>query len=205
MESLRLTRLQNYWEFPAPPIDSAALSVIGTAVRFRHLLLAEFLHPDGTRPDFAPVHRLEPHHLVVWAGRWYVVAYDLTVSRWRVHRIDRLHPRPTTTPFGPRVLPGEDLTEFVTSSHDRGDHAADWPCTGYAVLALPAQVVARWAPGGSVVDHLGPERCRLTLGAWSWAGVAGILATFDTPLTEVEPAALRTACHDLAQRYLSIS
>lgn len=71
MESLRLTRLQNYWEFPAPPIDPAALSVVGAAVRHRHVLITEVLRPDSTRPapdeqDFAAARRIEPHHLVVW-------------------------------------------------------------------------------------------------------------------------------------------
>ncbi|MDX2974599.1 helix-turn-helix transcriptional regulator, partial [Kribbella solani] len=75
MESLRLTRLRNYWEFPGPPIDPAALTTVGTAVRLHHILTAEVLRPDGTRialdqADFAAPHRLEPHHLVVWTGRW---------------------------------------------------------------------------------------------------------------------------------------
>ncbi|MFD5829051.1 helix-turn-helix transcriptional regulator [Lentzea sp. NPDC060358] len=210
MESLRLTRLRNYWEFPAPPIDPAALTAVGTAVRLRHVLVVEVLRPDGTRaapgePDFAAPHRIEPHHLVVWAGRWYLIAHDLDERRWRVHRVDRLHPRPTGTGFAPRDLPGDDLAQFVMSSHDRGDTPAAWQCTGSARLDLPAHVVARWAPGGSVVEHLDEGHCRLTLGAWSWAGIAGILATFDTGLTELHPPELLRACHDLARRYAAIT
>jgi predicted DNA-binding transcriptional regulator YafY len=209
MESLRLTRLQNYWEFPAPPIDPSALSVVGAAVRHRHVLVAEVVRPDSTRPapgepDFAAARRIEPHHLVVWAGRWYLVAYDLDDLQWRVHRVDRLHPRPTTSPFGHRDLPGGDIAHFVMSSHDRGDTPATWQCTGSARLNLPAQVVARWAPGGSVVEHLDADHCRLTLGAWSWAGIAGILATFDTDLTDLHPPELLDACRHLAHRYAAI-
>ncbi|MCG8927161.1 YafY family protein [Lentzea sp. CC55] len=210
MESLRLTRLRNYWEFPAPPIDPAALSTVGTAVRLRHVLVAEVLRPDGTRaapgePDFTAAHRLEPHHLVVWAGRWYLVGHDLDEQRWRVDRVDRLHPRPTGRRFAPRELPGGDIAHFVMTSHDRGDTPAAWQCTGSARLALPAHVVARWAPGGSVVEHLDDGHSRLTLGAWSWAGIAGILATFDTDLTEVRPSALVRACRQLAHRYAGIA
>lgn len=206
MESLRLTHLRNYWEFPAPPIDPSALSAVGAAVRHRHVLVTELLRPDGTRPDpgdpdFAAARRVEPHHLVVWAGRWYLVAYDPADRDWRVLRVDRLRPRPTTHRFGPRDLPGGDLAHYVMSSHDRGDTPAAWPCTGSARLDLPARVVARWAPGGSVVEHLDADRCRLTLGAWSWAGIAGILATFDTDLTEVHPPALLDACHRIGRRY----
>ncbi|WP_280305340.1 helix-turn-helix transcriptional regulator [Nocardia neocaledoniensis] len=209
MESMRLTRLRNYWEFPAPPLDPAALTAVGTAVRHRHVLATEVLRPDGTRPapgepDFRPARRLEPHHLVVWAGRWYVVAYDPADDTWRVHRVDRLHVRPTTQRFPERALPGDDLAHVVMSTHDRGDTLAAWPCSGSARLALPARVVARWAPGGSVVEHLDDDHCRLTLGAWSWAGVAGILTTFDTTLTDVRPPELVHACHQLAHRLSDI-
>ncbi|MFC9506735.1 helix-turn-helix transcriptional regulator [Streptomyces sp. NPDC057002] len=205
MKSLRLTRLRNYWEFPGAPIDSAALTAVGAAARHRHVLVTETLRADGSRPgtgdeDFLPARRIEPHHLVVWAGRWYLVAYDLEEDQWRVHRVDRLRPRPTTHRFGPRELPCDDLAHFVMSSHDRGDTPAAWPCTGNARLNLPAGVVARWAPGGSVVEHLDTEHCRLTLGAWSWAGVAGILATFDTELTDLHPPELAHACRRIADR-----
>lgn len=210
MESLRLTRLQNYWEFPAPPIDSTVLTAVGAAVRHRHVLVTETLRIDGSRPDpgdddFLPAHRIEPHHLVVWAGRWYLVAYDLADHEWRVRRVDRLHLRPTTHRFTARELPGEDLAQFVMRSHDRGDTPAAWTCTGSARLNLPAGVVARWAPGGSVVEHLDADHCRLTLGAWSWAGIAGILATFDAELTDVRPRELVQAGRCLAHRWATMT
>jgi predicted DNA-binding transcriptional regulator YafY len=209
MQSLRLTRLRNYWEFPAPPIDSTALTLVGGAIRHRHVLIVETLRADGSPPtpgdaDFAPARRIEPHHLVVWAGRWYVVGYDLAGSAWRVHRVDRLRFRATTQPFAVRELPDGDLARFVMTSHDRGDSPAAWPCTGTARLTLPSDVVARWAPGGSVVEYLDAGHCRLTLGAWSWAGVAGILATFDTELGEVRPPELVEAFHRLAGRWAAM-
>ncbi len=51
--------------------------------------------------------------------------------------------------------------------------------------------------GAGRIRHrlLDPTHSRLTLGAWSWAGIAGILATSDTDLTDVEPDELREACH----------
>jgi predicted DNA-binding transcriptional regulator YafY len=211
MESLQLTRLQNYWEFPAPPIASGALKVVGRAVRHHHVLVVESLRADGTRPDprdadFTPPRRIEPHHLVVWAGRWYLVAYDHADSTWRVHRVDRLHLHtPPGTLFTPRDLPGSDVAHFVMTSHDRGDTPAAWQCTGTARLHLAAETVARWAPGGSVVEHLDPHHCRLTIGAWSWAGVAGIFATFDTGLTDVEPPELVEACRCLMKRWKTIA
>lgn len=207
VEALRLTTLQNYWEFPAPPIEAAALQVAGGAVHRHEVLIAELLAPDGSRPDpgtaeFTPARRIEPHHLVVWAGRWYLVGFDHTDRAWRVHRLDRLHLHPPTgIGFTPRELPGGDIARLVMTTYDRGDTPAAWECTGSARLRLPATTVARWAPGGSVVEYLDSGHCRLTLGAWSWAGIAGLLATFDTELTEVRPPELVAACRRLARRF----
>lgn len=56
-------------------------------------------------------------------------------------------------------------------------------------------------PGGSVVEYVTATRTRITLGAWSWAGIAGLLATFDADITAIEPAELRDACRTIARRY----
>lgn len=206
MAGLPLTRLRNYWEFAAGPIDTDALKAVGGAVRRHHVLIVEVLRPDGSRPepsdsDFARARHVEPHHLVVWASRWYLVGFDRTGQRWMVHRVDRLLIRPPTgIPFTPREIPGGDVAGLVMSSHDRGDVPAQWQCAGSARLPLPAEIVARWAPGGSLVEQLDADSCRLTVGAWSWAGIAGILTTFDCALSDVEPAALRDACRQSAIR-----
>ena len=47
------------------------------------------------------------------------------------------------------------------------------------------------------VEHLDAEHCRPTSGAWPWAGVAGVLATFDTGLTDLHPPELAHACRRL--------
>lgn len=207
VDATRVTTIRNYWEFPAPPIAPDVLNAVGEAVRCSHLLRVDVLRPDGTRPhpkdsDFTPPVPVEPHHLVLWAGRWYLVAYVPAARDWSIYRVDRLHTHdPTGVPFNRRELPGGDVATYVMTSHDRGDTPAAWQCLGHATLNLPAHVVARWAPGGSVITHLDPTRSRLTLGAWSWAGIAGILATFDTELNDVEPEQLRDACHSLAQRF----
>lgn len=211
MEALHVTSLRNYWEFPAPPIEAERLRAAGAAVRHRHLLIVEELRADGARPapgesDFVPARRVEPHHLAIWAGRWYLVAWDVADAGWWVRRLDRLHLHPPTgLPFTRRIVPGGDVARFVMTSHDRGDTPASWECIGTARLNLPAETVARWAPGGSVVEDLGPDHCRLTLGAWSWAGIAGLLATFDADLDQVAPEELRQACGRLVGRWQAVA
>lgn len=86
------------------------------------------------------------------------------------------------------------------TTHDRGDAAAEWQCRGSAILALPASTVAPFAPGGSTVEYDTEDSCRLTLGAWSWPGLAGLLLTFDADITDIEPPELRQALHSLHNR-----
>lgn len=188
-EAFTVSSARNYWEFPAPPIDTETVRAIGTAISRRHLVRVEYA---GEGEPVTLI--LEPHDLVVWAARWYLVAFDLAADRWRAMRVDRLTPgMPTHTLFERRVMPHGDPVAFVMTTHDRGDVAAEWQCRGSALIALPPSLVARFAPGGSTVEHHTDDSCRLTLGAWSWAGLAGLLLTFDADITEVEPAELRHA------------
>lgn len=210
-DAMHLTAIRNMWEFSAPPIASETLRAVGYAVRNGHLLRFDYLTPEGCRPhpndpDFTPPLRVDPHHLVMWAGRWYLVAYDPRVEAWAIYRLDRMHVyAPTGTPFQRRDLPEPSVAHYVMTSHDRGDTPANWQCLGTALMELPAGVVARWAPGGSVIEYVTPTQTRITLGAWSWAGVAGLLSTFDADITGIEPDELKAACRTLAHRYLRAS
>ncbi|GAA3130535.1 WYL domain-containing protein [Planomonospora alba] len=195
-EAFTVSAARNYWEFPAAPIDAEIIRVIGAAINRRHLVRV-----DCTGEDGPATLTLEPHDLVVWAARWYLVAFEPEADRWRAMRIDRLEPRmPTGRTFERRDVPHGDPAAFVMNTHDRGDTPAEWPCRGSALVALPAPVVARFAPGGSTVAHETDSSCRLTLGAWSWAGLAGLLLTFDADVADVEPAELRQALRSLRTR-----
>ncbi len=195
-EAFTVSSARNYWEFPAPPIDAEIVLTIGTAINRRHLVRVDYT--DNREPVTLT---MEPHDLVVWAARWYLVAYDPRADRWRAMRLDRITPRPPThTPFDRRDVPHGDPVTFVMTTHDRGDAAAEWQCRGSASLALPASTVARFAPGGSTVEYNTENSCRLTLGAWSWPGLAGLLLTFDADITDIEPAELRRALQSLRAR-----
>lgn len=195
-EAFTVSSARNYWEFPAPPIDAELVRTIGTAISRRHLVRVEYAVVGE-----AVTLTLEPHDLVVWAARWYLVAFDPAADHWRAIRLDRLTPgAPTHRPFERRSIPHEDAVNFVMTTYDRGDVAAEWPCRGSAVVSLPASIVARYAPGGSTVEQHTEDSCRLTLGAWSWAGLAGLLLTFDADITDIEPEELRSALHSIEGR-----
>ena len=185
-------------------VDPAVLVALTAAVRAREVL--RFDHRPVRAADesgpapLTPPRRVEPHHVLTRGGRWYLLAWDLDRADWRTFRVDRIAPRVPTGPrFTPREVPGGDVAAFV-SARAKGSAGADaWPCTGEVELGLPAADVVPFARDG-VVEALGPDRCRLTLGAWSWAGLAADLARFDTDVHVVGPPELREAFAVLAER-----
>lgn len=206
-DTLQVTALRNYWEFSAPPIDGGTLRAIGQAIRTHRTLRFDYRTPEGEipepgQPGFTPPIEVEPHQLVVWAGRWYLVAHTTTHNAWHTYRVDRIHHRRYEgRPFTPHILDHGDLVDLVVANPDRGDTPGPWQVRGSAILALPPHIVARWAPGGSVVERIDDHHTRLTIGAWSWAGVAGLLATFDTDLTDIRPQELRVTMKRVGERF----
>ncbi|NEK85091.1 WYL domain-containing protein [Blastococcus saxobsidens] len=186
-------------------VDPAVLMALTAAIRAREILRFEYATVDGRVPgreEIVPPRRAEPHSLVARGGRWYLVAFDLDRADWRTYRCDRITPRVPTGPrFTPRALPGGDLTTFVNAVFKGSTGGVDaWPCTGTVELGLPAARVAPFASDG-VVEALGPDRCRLTLGAWSWVGLAAAVARYDTDVLTVDPPALAEAFRTLSERF----
>lgn len=197
----------------ASSVDVEVLLAVGAAVRAREVLRFDYTTPRSAaasaveEPDGAAPRRVEPHHVVVSGGRWYLVAWDLDRDDWRTFRVDRITPRTPTGPrFRPRELPGGDVRSYVASRF-RGAEAVDdggahggWPCWGEVVLAAPAARVAPFVEDG-VVEDLGPDRSRVVLGSWSWTALAARLGAFDADARSVRPRELAQAFAALARRY----
>lgn len=184
------------------PDDLVALSA---AVRAREVLRLDYEAPGPPPPgaEPKPPRQVEPHHLVTAQGRWYLVAWDLDADDWRTFRADRVTLRsPGGARFGPREVPGGDVVAFVQARFRGAGRAGTWPCTGQVVLHLPASEVLPYA-GGGVVEDLGPDRCRLESGSWSWASLAASLCRFDAELDVVGPPELADAFALLAARAAS--
>ncbi|HWC83806.1 MAG TPA: WYL domain-containing protein [Pseudonocardiaceae bacterium] len=181
-----------------PQVDSGVLMALSAAVHAREVLRFDYT-AAGAEAD-GPPRRAEPHHLVTRGGRWYLVAWDLDRADWRTFRVDRLTPRiPTGPRFTPRELPGGDVAAFVTDRF-RGSAYGGWPCRGEVILDRSATVVSEYA-GDALVEALGPDRCRLVMGSWSWPGLAATLGRFDADLEVVGPPELAEAFAQLARRF----
>jgi predicted DNA-binding transcriptional regulator YafY len=134
-------------------------------------------------------------------GRWYVVAWEPRRADWRIYRADRIIRRtPNGSRFTRHEIPGGDVGAFVSSRFNRPKTRDEWPCVGEVILDLPVADVIPFA-GDGVVQPVGPDRCHLRLGAWSWPGLAAALARFDVEIEVLDPPELRTAfAHSRSER-----
>lgn len=201
MDMLRVTAVRPPESGDASQVDTQVFTDLSTAIHSREELRFDYAQ-DRKAPAERQRRRVQPHHLVTWRGRWYLLAWDLDRDDWRTFRVDRIHPRPPTGPrFTPRELPGGDVPAFITSRFRGSDGTTtDWPCRGEVVLDLPATAVAPFAEDG-IVEELGPDRCRLTLGSWSWTGLAATIGRFDADIEVIGPPELNDAFAHLATRY----
>lgn len=174
--------------------DPEVLVAVSEAVHLRELL--RFEYGDAETP-----HRVEPHAVVARNGRWYLLDWDLERQDWRTHRIDRITPRMRTrVPFTPRAIPGGDAAAFVSARFKGSAHEDVWPCVGTAVLEVSARTIAPYLPADAELEPLGPDRCRLTRGSWSWEGLAAAFAASAADYTVEGPEELRTATAALAEQ-----
>src|SRR5664280_1054526 len=78
-----------------PRVNTEHLISIGAAVRAHEVLRFDYETPNSTGAERAwqPPRRAEPHHLVTWGSRWYLICWDLDRNDWRTFRVDRMTPK----------------------------------------------------------------------------------------------------------------
>ncbi|MEU0562690.1 WYL domain-containing protein [Dactylosporangium sp. NPDC006015] len=199
VDALQVTRVAKAGWQPSR-VDTAVLLAIGQAVRAREVLRFDYA---GVREIAAGLtgdrRRVEPCHVVTWGGRWYLIGFDLDRVDWRTYRVDRMTLRTPNGPrFTPRPLPAADVAAFVAERFEGHDPL---PCRGEAILHAPAAAITEWTRGQAVVEELGPDRCRVSAGSWSWTGLAAWFGMFDAEVEVVGPPELRSATAALAARF----
>lgn len=181
-------------------VDPEVLVAVSDAVHTEQVLRFDHAPAWGSDDD-RPPHRVEPHAVVARNGRWYLLAWEDDVDDWRTYRIDRMTPRaPTGRRFTPRPIPGEDPVAFVAARFKGSSGADAWPCRGTVVLHTAASQVAPYLEPDATLEELGADRCRVTLGSWSWTALSAKVAGFDAPFDVVDPPALREAVTAVADR-----
>ncbi|WP_433560918.1 helix-turn-helix transcriptional regulator [Nocardia sp. CA-151230] len=201
IDMLEITAVEAAAHGDDPQVDTHVLLALSAAIRSREELRFDYrspIPPHDTDPQ--PPRRVQPHHLVVRGGRWYLIGWNPQRSDWRIYRADRMTIRiPNGPRFTPRQLPGDNIATFLSARFKGSESTTTWPCHGEVILDLPATRVAPFAADG-IVEELGPTRTRLLTGSWSWAALAATLARFDAEIEVIGPDPLRDAFAELSRR-----
>ncbi|WP_405147961.1 YafY family transcriptional regulator [Nocardia salmonicida] len=174
-------------------VDPAVLSAIAAACRDRQRL--RFDYRSGGRESRRET---EPHELVTWGSRWYLVAWDIDRDDWRTFRVDRMQPRiPVGPRFSPREIPGGDAAAHVANGV-----AQLWPYRAVVRLHVPADSEpARSAATYGTVEPIDADACRLEIGADNPRGLTFLLGALDTDFEIEHGPELVEHLHLLAARF----
>jgi predicted DNA-binding transcriptional regulator YafY len=176
-----------------PAVDAETLIVVATACRDHERLRFDYVNFDGE----ASSRVVEPHRLVRWGQRWYLLAWDLDRADWRTYRVDRVQPKVTGPRFVPRELP-DDPAAYIS----RGVSAAAWRYTARVKVHAPAAVITeRITPAVGVVEAIDDDTCILVAGADSVDTVVVWLGMLDADFEVSQPPELVARIRELAARY----
>jgi predicted DNA-binding transcriptional regulator YafY len=175
-----------------PPLDPSVLTLVGTACRDRQRIRFSYVGHSGEES----MREAEPHRLVTWGRRWYLVAWDVLRDDWRTFRLDRMSVR---TPFGarftPRQIPGGDAGAFVAA------RVADrWPVQGVVRLSVPASAADEWRSYGEVLP-VDDTSCHVRVGGETMDDVVFMLASITVEFEVVSPPELSAALVRAAERF----
>jgi predicted DNA-binding transcriptional regulator YafY len=125
-----------------PTVDPQHLTVIAAACRDSECLRFAYRRRD----DAESRREVEPHSLVNFGRRWYLVAWDRGREDWRTFRIDRLtRPAPTGVRFGARKLPAKDVAAYVAERITAAPNRFEARVTLHArAEAIGSRVPAHW-------------------------------------------------------------
>jgi predicted DNA-binding transcriptional regulator YafY len=195
----RVSALQDYTVAVAGAdegIDPQLLVRIAAACRDSEVLWVDYVKHDGAKSSRA----LEPHRLVHWGRRWYLVAWDRSRNGWRTFRIDRLHLGRGTGPrFKPRELPAEDLAAYVRG----GIRSAVGRVEALVKVHAPADEIIKRVPPDVVVEPVDDSTCIVHAYAPSPEMLAFRLGMLDADFQVTGPPELVAYVQQLASRYAS--
>jgi predicted DNA-binding transcriptional regulator YafY len=177
-----------------PTVDPDVLTATAAAIRASERLRFDYASYDGD----ATVRTTEPHRLVSWGRRWYLVAWDNDREDWRTFRVDRMSPRTPTGPrFVPRQLPEEDVATYV----QRRVGSTGWRYRAHVRIHASADYVKARLPIPVEAEPVGDDQCIVELGSDSPHQLALNIGLLDVDFEILDSPELTAAFSRLADRY----
>jgi predicted DNA-binding transcriptional regulator YafY len=178
-----------------PLVSADDLAMLAAACRDRERL--RFRYVDHQQISSRRV--AEPHRLVNWGRRWYLLAWDVDRDDWRSFRVDRIEqPTGVGLRFAEREPPDGDAAGYVR----RGANSAPWMFTATLRVAAPAAVIAeKLGPSAASLEVVDDETCLVTLGSVSAESMAAWLGFLGADFQVLHSPELAAEVGALADRY----
>lgn len=173
-------------------VDPAVLTGIAAAIRACEVLRVDYVNHHGAQSR----RTLEPHRLVVWGHKWYLVGWDRERADWRTFRVDRLSLR---TPGGPRFTPREPPDGDVAAYLRRTIGFEMWPYRCRVKLHCPAAQITGRVDG--VITPIDDHTCLLELASDSFDLAALVVGMLDVDFEVEHPPELAQHLHKLSHRF----
>jgi predicted DNA-binding transcriptional regulator YafY len=195
-----------------PRIDAEVLTAIAGAIRDRERLRFDYTggstggvwgdEPRGDdgdqQNDVRPPRTVEPHRVVAWGRRWYLVAWDNGREAWRTFRVDRMKLRtPNGGRFTPRDMPAEDVTDFVRRSVGE----ASWQYRARVKVFASAAYVKNRMPLPIEPEVVDENTCVVELGSDDPHQLAMWLGLMDADFDVLDAPDLAVAVRRLGDRF----
>jgi predicted DNA-binding transcriptional regulator YafY len=178
-----------------PTVDPALLTDLARTCRDHDRLRFDYSDRRGA----ASQRRVEPHRIVNWGQRWYLVAWDIDRADWRTFRVDRIVPGMSAGPrFAPRSLSDGEVEALVSRGVPATSRRYQARVTVHAPAATLADRIGPWIGTLTAVDD---RSCVLDTGADSLEMLAVYLGMLGADFTVSEPAELVDRIRALGERY----
>ncbi|ROT28212.1 YafY family protein [Micromonospora sp. HM5-17] len=170
----------------APSTRAETMSALASAIHHRRLVTFDYVSATGS----PTARRVEPYRQIHHSLRWYLLAWDVDRSDWRVFRTDRItNLREPGGAFTPRPLPADTGLDYLRRGLDRHRQRV--------VLTVEAPVTAvadAFRYQDAELTAVARDRTRAVVALDSWQWLVLNLAFLDADFTIHEPVAFRTAC-----------
>ncbi|MFI9511072.1 helix-turn-helix transcriptional regulator [Nocardia sp. NPDC052566] len=175
---------------PGGAVAPDTLMAVAEAIQRKERLRFDYRAHDGRTGGRA----VEPHHLVHFSRRWYLVGWDVDRGDWRTFRADRMTPKiPTGPRFTPREVPEGDVAKYL--SRQLSTNA--WPYQATVLLHRSAEYAAeRIWPGMGVVEAVDEHTCHFHVGSETPEALVWMITSTDLDFTLLTgPPELTAALH----------
>ncbi|WP_027942638.1 helix-turn-helix transcriptional regulator [Amycolatopsis taiwanensis] len=175
-----------------PTVDAPVLTAVSAAIRAAETLRFDYVSHHET----SSLRMVEPHRVVSWGRKWYLVGWDVDRANWRTFRVDRMSLR---TPNGPRFARREPPDGDVTAYLRRTIGRDIWPYRARLRVHAPASRITGRVDG--MVTPIDERTCLLELASDSLDLVALVVGTLDVDFDVESPPELAQHLRKLANRF----